>query len=146
MQPPAGPSRQLMEQPEDMIQDEEEEEELLFGMQAMQTEEPPHIDLTQEDQAPAPEVEHLAIAGPPPPPADYNPRGPGHMVMGPTYLLAAQDHPFAPVYQGVLPGVHATQVSMLQINSQGLKPPKWNEEKHALAKWLQEIITSSVPY
>ena len=140
MQPPVDQGMQLMEQPEDMVQEEEKEEELLFDMQHIQTDEPPHIDLTEEEQAPTPEVEHLATAGPPPPPADYNPQGVGYMVMGPTYLLAAQDHLFVPVYPGVAPGVHATQVSMLRLNTQGLKPPKWNEEKQALAKWLQDII------
>ena len=59
------------------------------------------------------------------------------MATGPTHLTAAQEGPFAPVYAGYL---HAGQVSGPRMGNQGLKPPKWNEEKQALAKWLQEII------
>ena len=32
------------------------------------------------------------------------------------------------------------QVSAQRMNPQGLKPPKWDEEKQALAKWLLEIM------
>ena len=59
------------------------------------------------------------------------------MASGPSYLTAAQEVPFAPVYPGY---PQAGQVSAQRMNPQGLKPPKWNEEKQALAKWLQEII------
>ena len=110
-------------------------EDLLFDMHMMQTPDVPHVEygLGGEAQEPG----HLAAAGPPPPPQGYDPQGVGYMATGPTYLMAAQEVPFAPVYPRYL---HAGQVSRPHGGNQGLKPPKWNEEKQALAKWLQEII------
>ena len=110
----------------------------------MEAPEVPHIEHELEQEAPEPE-EHLAVDGPPPPPQDYQPQRAGYMAPGPSYLTAAQEVPFAPVYPGYMPGgptgeYQGGQVGMPRMGNQGLKPPKWNEEKQALAKWLQEII------
>ena len=108
-----------------------EEEELLFDMHHMQAPEAPHVEMTT-GQVP-PEPSHMASSGPPPPPEGYNPLGAGYMAPGPSYLTAAQEIPFAPVYPGY---PYGGQVSAQRMNPQGLKPPKWDEEKQALAKWL----------
>ena len=79
----------------------------------------------------------MAASGPPPTPAGYNPLGAGYMAPRPSYLTAAQEIPFAPVYPGYPSG---GQVSAQRMNPQGLKPPKWNEDKQALAKWLLEMM------
>ena len=64
--------------------------------------------------------------GPPPPLEGYNPQGAGFQATLPTYLTAAQEVPLAPVYMGYVGGA---QVGIPKIGNQGLKPPKWNEEK-----------------
>ena len=96
-----------------------EEEELLFDMHHMQAPEAPHVEMTI-GQVP-PEPSHMASSGPPPPPEGYNPLGAGYMAPGPSYLTAAQEIPFAPVYPGYPSG---GQVSAQRMNPQGLKPPK----------------------
>ena len=120
-------------------------EGLLFEPMPMQAPAAPHIDMTTGEQpsvdvttggTPTQRMSQLDM-GPPPAPLEYDPSGVGYMATGASYLTAAQEVPFAPVYPGYPP---ASQVSAQRVNTQGLKPPKWNEDKQALAKWLQEII------
>ena len=70
--------------------------------------------------------EQLAAVDPPPPPEGYDPHGVGYQATGSMYLTAAQDVLFTPVHPGYIRG---PQVGIPKMGNQGLKPPKWNEEK-----------------
>ena len=118
--------------PKHLVQPTEQQEgEFLFDMHLMQTPNAPHEKYMTRGTFQ--EGEQLAAAGPLPPPERYDPHGVGYQATGPTYLAAAQDMPFTPIYPGYVRG---PQVGIPKMGNQGLKPPKWNEEKQALAKWL----------
>ena len=76
------------------------------------------MDLDDPVQAPQPQQPHLALHGPPPPPAGYEPHGPGSQTMG--YLAAAQSVPYGMVYSEEA----APQVGVSKMNNPGVKPPK----------------------
>ena len=92
------------------------------------------LDDPVQAQLPQPSQPHLALQGPPPTPAGYEPHGPGSQTTG--YLAAAQGVPYGVVYSEEA----APQVGNPKMNNPGVKPPKWDENKQALTKWFQEMI------
>ena len=79
---------------------------------------------------------HLATDGPPPPPAGYNPLGEGYQSAG--YLSAAQGIPYGIAFPYM--GTQQPPVSTPKMSNQGVKPPKWDENKTALTKWFQDMV------
>ena len=146
MPPGQGLGFPTVDRPPLMQPSVEEGEPLLFGirddppsyMQAAPTGR--HEDYTMDlddpvqAQLPQPLQPHLALQGPPPTPAGYEPHGPRSQTTG--YLAAAQGVPYGVVYSEEA----APQVGNQKLNNPGVNPPKWDENKQALTKWFQEMI------